>query len=206
MSPRLGELPGDAADLHYRRSGSIGEHHRHLQEQTKEVANVVGAVLGEALRTVAALQQESVAGKHQRRETGKLRFDIAERLGVGIIRHLQSRLGPPGIGAPPRRIQPPRHMTVSVSRAPYWPVNRAAKMHGLWALIRGCRQRLTTAIGALIHGHVEPRQSCFFGCLLTIPPQPARNWPIACASSRALPRRSDARPWWRRSRPFLRPS
>ena len=57
---RLGELAGDAADLHHRQRGGIGEHHRHLQEHAQEVADVVGADivgagLGEALGAVAAL-------------------------------------------------------------------------------------------------------------------------------------------------------
>jgi hypothetical protein len=43
---RLGELAGNAADLHHRRRGRIGEHHRHLQEQAEEIADVVGAMLG----------------------------------------------------------------------------------------------------------------------------------------------------------------
>ena len=104
---RLGELAGDAADLHHRRSRGIGQHHRHLQEQAEEIADVVGAVLGEALGAIAALQQESLAGgdlrqrlfqvarlagKDQRRKSGKLRLDVGQRLGVRIIRHLHNRL------------------------------------------------------------------------------------------------------------------
>ena len=104
---RLGELAGDAADLHHRRGGRIGEHHRHLQEQAEEVADVVGAVLGEAFGAVAALQQESVAGRdlaqrlgqvarlageNQRRKGRQLRLDLGQRGRVGIFRHLQDRL------------------------------------------------------------------------------------------------------------------
>ena len=64
---RLGELAGDAADLHHRHGGGIGQHHRHLQEHAQEVADVVGADvvgarIGEALGAVAALQQETLAG------------------------------------------------------------------------------------------------------------------------------------------------
>ena len=71
---------------------AIGQHHRHLQEDAEEVADVVGAVLGEALGAVAALQQEGLArgdlgqrllqaarlaGKDQRREGRELRLDVA---------------------------------------------------------------------------------------------------------------------------------
>ena len=99
---RLGELPGDAADLHHRHGAGIGQHDRHLQEDAEEIADVVGAVLGEAFGAVAALQQEGlargyprqrlfqVAGlacKNQRRKRGKLRLDIGQCLGIGIIGH-----------------------------------------------------------------------------------------------------------------------
>ena len=112
---RLGELAGDAADLHHRRRRGISEHHRHLQEHAEKVADVVGAVLGEAFGAIAALQQESLAGrdlrqrffqvarlacKNQRRKGRQLRLDIGQRLGVRIIRHLHDRLCAPGIGRP----------------------------------------------------------------------------------------------------------
>ena len=113
---RLGELPGDAADLHHRQRAGIGQHHRHLQQHAEEVADVVGAVLGEALGAVAALQQEGLAGgdprqrllqvarlagKNQRRKGRKLRLDLGQGLGIRIIRHLQHRLVAPAIGRPP---------------------------------------------------------------------------------------------------------
>ncbi len=113
---RLGELAGDAADLHHRHRAGIGQNHRHLQQHAEEVADIVGAVLGKALGAVAALQQEGLAGsnpaerllqvsrlarKHQRRKRGKLRLDIGQRLGVGIIGYLQHRLGAPAVGGPP---------------------------------------------------------------------------------------------------------
>ena len=60
---RLGELAGDAADLDHRQRRREGQHHRHLQEDAKEVADVVGAVLGEAFGAVAAMQQERLAGR-----------------------------------------------------------------------------------------------------------------------------------------------
>ena len=107
---RLGELAGDAADLHHRHRGGIGQHHRHLQEHAQEVADVVGADvvgarIGEAFGAVAALQQETfalgdaaerflevarLAGKHQRR--------IAREL---LLDGLQAPLDP-GIRAPGR--------------------------------------------------------------------------------------------------------
>ena len=59
---RLGELAGDAADLHHRLRAGEGQHHRHLQEHAEEVADVVRAMLGEALGAIAALQQERVSG------------------------------------------------------------------------------------------------------------------------------------------------
>ena len=72
-------------------------------------------MLGKALGAIAALQQEGFAvgnpaqrllqvarltGEHQRGEGRKLRLDVGERLGVGIVGHLQHRLGAPAIGCP----------------------------------------------------------------------------------------------------------
>ena len=71
--PGLGELPGDAPDLHHRRGGGERHHDRHLQEDAKEIANVVGGVLGETLGAVAALKQESLAG----RDFGERPFQLA---------------------------------------------------------------------------------------------------------------------------------
>ena len=60
-------------------------------------------MLGKALGAIAALQQEGLAGrnagqrllqiarlagKHQRRKGRKLRLDVGQGLGVGIIGHL----------------------------------------------------------------------------------------------------------------------
>ena len=113
---RLGELPGDAADLHHRQRAGIGQHHRHLQEHAEEVADVVGAVLGKALGAVAALQQERLArgdarpapssGCGPRRQTPAAeRSRAAPRrrpgLGIRIFRHLLHRLRAPAIGCPP---------------------------------------------------------------------------------------------------------
>ena len=61
---RLGELAGHAAHLHHRLAAGKGQHHRHLQDQAEGVANVIGVELLEALRAIAALQQEGPAGRH----------------------------------------------------------------------------------------------------------------------------------------------
>ena len=113
---RLGELAGNAADLHHRQCTGIGQHHRHLEQDPEKIPDVVGAVLGEAFGTVTTLEQEGlacgntrkrlfqVAGltcKNQRRKRGELRLDIAERLGVGIDGHLLNRPGTPALGGPP---------------------------------------------------------------------------------------------------------
>ncbi len=120
----LGELAGDAADLHHRASRGISQHHRHLQEQAEKIADIVGAVLGETFGAIAALQQKSVAGgdlrqrlfqiarfagKNQRRKGRKLRLDIGKRLRIGIIRHLDDRPRTPGFRVPFRHIGPHRH-------------------------------------------------------------------------------------------------
>ena len=103
---RLGELSGDAADLHHRQRAGIGQHHRHLQQHAEEIADVVGAMFGEAFGAIAALQQEGLAGgyarqrlfqvagltcKNQRRKSGKLRLDIRQCLRIGIFGHLLHR-------------------------------------------------------------------------------------------------------------------
>ena len=112
---RLGELAGDAADLHDRRGRGEGHHHRHLQEDAEEIADVVGRMLGEALGAIAALQQERLArhglaeralelarlaGEHQRGIAGELALDLAERGRVGIDRRLLDRLAPPAFRTP----------------------------------------------------------------------------------------------------------
>ncbi len=78
---RLGELPGDAADLHHRRGRREGQHHRHLQEDAEEIADVVGAVLGEALGAIAALEQESLAGRDLGQRCFRLRASPAKTSG-----------------------------------------------------------------------------------------------------------------------------
>ncbi len=126
---RLGELAGDAADLHHRQRRRVGEHDRHLQEDAQEVANVVGADiigarLGEALRAVAALQQETLAHgdlaerlleiagftcKYERREVRDLLLDSRERGQVWIIGNLQNVLPAPAIARPTLGHDKPLH-------------------------------------------------------------------------------------------------
>ena len=113
---RLGELAGDAADLHHRRTAGIGEHHRHLEEETEEIADVVRRMLGEALGAIAALEQEGLAlgdlgqgalqlagfaRKHQRGKAGELLLDALKRLKVRKGRNLLDRPVSPAVGRPP---------------------------------------------------------------------------------------------------------
>ncbi len=112
---RLGELPGDAADLDHRHRGAEGHDHGHLQEDAEEVADIIGGMLGEALGAIAPLQQEGLAGadlgqrllqlarlagEHQRRKSSDLFFDIGQGRLVRIDGNLQDRLGPPALGRP----------------------------------------------------------------------------------------------------------
>ena len=113
--PRLGELAGDAADLHDRHAARIRQHDRHLQEDAEEIADVVGPVLGEAFGAIATLQQEAIAsrhvgqralqvarltGKYERREGREASFGLGEDGRIGVVRHLNDRLRPPAVGRP----------------------------------------------------------------------------------------------------------
>ena len=112
---RLGELPGDAADLDDRRGRRESHHHRHLQEDAEEISDVVGRMLAETLGAIAALQQERLsrlrlrqralelarlAGENQRRIGGERALRLGERGGLGISRRLRDRLRPPALRAP----------------------------------------------------------------------------------------------------------
>ena len=114
---RLGELPGDAPDLHHGAARREGQHHRHLQEHAEEIANGVRAVLGEAFRAIPALQDKSAPGrnlgevlcqaarlpcKNQRREARKFLLDGRKRSLVGIHRDLLDRFLPPAVRCPTR--------------------------------------------------------------------------------------------------------
>ena len=59
---RLGELAGDATDLHDRHAERVGQHDRHLQDDAQLLTDVDRRELLEALGAVAGLQQERVAG------------------------------------------------------------------------------------------------------------------------------------------------
>ena len=114
---RLGKLAGNAADLHHRLAAGEGQHHRHLQEDAEEIADIVGGMLGEAFGAVAALEQETLAfgdarqlalelprlaRKNQWRIARKLRFDIGQALAILIGRHLLGRLAAPAFRCPGR--------------------------------------------------------------------------------------------------------
>ncbi len=107
---RLGELAGDAADLDHRRFGGKGHNHGHLQEGAEEITDIVGAVFGEAFGAIAALKQESPAGRHvgelalelarlagknQRRIGRQPCLDGGQRVGIGIVGNLHDRLAAP---------------------------------------------------------------------------------------------------------------
>ena len=113
--PRLGELPGDPADLHHRLGAAEGQHDRHLQEHPEEVADIVGAMLGEAFGAIAALQQETLAFadirqlvlqrarftcKNQRRIGAQTGLDRFQCFRVRIGRDLQDRFVPPTVRCP----------------------------------------------------------------------------------------------------------
>src|SRR5215471_11330227 len=111
----LCELASDAAKFHDRQAARIGEHHRHLQEQTEEIADIVRAVFGETLGAIAALEQEGVAGgyarerplqaaglacKHQGRKGRKLPFNLTKPLRMRIGRELGDGFRAPAVECP----------------------------------------------------------------------------------------------------------
>src|SRR3546814_16362793 len=63
---RLRELPGHTTHLHDGKLRRIGQHHRHLKDDAKRVADVVGMELREGYGAIAALQ----IGKASCREKG----------------------------------------------------------------------------------------------------------------------------------------
>ena len=119
---RLGELAGDAADLHHGLGAGEGQDDRHLQEHAEEVADVVRAMLGEAFGAVPALEQERIARgdlgelllqlarltcKNERRKGRETAFDILEQGRVRIGRDLADRLVSPRIRRPFRHCLDP---------------------------------------------------------------------------------------------------
>ena len=56
--PRLGELPGDAADLDDRRAERVREHDGHLEDDAQLLPDVVGGELLERFGAVAGLEEE----------------------------------------------------------------------------------------------------------------------------------------------------
>src|SRR5215475_9037568 len=112
---RFCKLTRNATNLHDRRSRGISQYDRHLQEHAEKIADIVCTVLGKAFGTVSALQQESfafcdsrqllfqvarLARKYEWRKSGKLFFDVKQRLPVRIIRNLLNWLLAPTIRRP----------------------------------------------------------------------------------------------------------
>ena len=81
----LGELAGDAADLHDGNAHRVGEHDRHLEDDAQLLADVVGGEVLEALGAVAGLEQEGVAGRDLG-ETGLQRPGLAGEHQRGVAR------------------------------------------------------------------------------------------------------------------------
>ena len=61
----LGELAGDAADLHRGHARRVGEHDGHLEDDLQLVPDGVGAEGVERLGAVAGLEQERLAVGHR---------------------------------------------------------------------------------------------------------------------------------------------
>ena len=97
---RLGELPGDAADLHRGDTAAVREHDGHLQDDLELVADGVGGERVERLGAVAGLQHEpalfgdrgeclgeaaGLAREHERRDLAQRRQRPVERRGIGPV-------------------------------------------------------------------------------------------------------------------------
>ena len=91
--PRLGELPGDAPDLHDRERGAVREHGRHLEHDLQLLADVDGREVVERLGAFARLEQERAAlgglGEHG--------AQLARLAGENERRH-DRKPGPRGFG------------------------------------------------------------------------------------------------------------
>jgi hypothetical protein len=92
-----------------------GQHHRHLQENTEKITDIVSAVFGETLRAIPALKQKGLAVRHrgelffqlarlacknQRRIGRQLLLGFDQTGGVRIGRNLADRFFAPGIRRP----------------------------------------------------------------------------------------------------------
>ena len=112
---RLGVLTGDAADLDHGSRSGVGQHHRHLQQHAKGLARRFAIERVEALRAIAALQQEGAAGsdlgqllaqrahlavEDERRKLAQLIAHGIEPRRVGVHGHLARRPLAPGGGVP----------------------------------------------------------------------------------------------------------
>jgi hypothetical protein len=111
----LRELASDPSNLHDGRRGGEGHDHRHLQENSEEIADVVGGMFAEALGAISALQQERIACgrlaerllelarfacKNQRRVARELALGLGQRRAIGIGRRLRDGFGAPAIRGP----------------------------------------------------------------------------------------------------------
>ena len=115
----LGELAGDAAELHHRRAAGIGQHHRHLQEHAEEVADGVWRdarrssrrnrrPAAERLRPRPRGRASPSARAPRPRTPAAGRSQAASRPApsaarIGIDRDLLDRLRAPAVWAPTRR-------------------------------------------------------------------------------------------------------
>ena len=110
---RLGELSGDAADLHRGDAAAVGEHDRHLQDDLELVADRVGRERVERLGAVARLEHEAasladrgervgeaarLAGEDQRRHRAQLGEGGIELEGVGPLGLLRGDMFVPAPG------------------------------------------------------------------------------------------------------------
>ena len=140
---RLGELAGNAADLHHRLAAGKGQDHRHLQEDAEEIADIVGGMFGEAFGAIAALEQESpclrrpgpacasACAPRRQKPAAESRPSCFSTIGqaclVVIVRHLHDREFPPAVRCPVGR-----HcvVTPNTKEWAYTPVRRYSSYAG----------------------------------------------------------------------------
>ena len=110
---RLGELAGDAADLHHRRrrrrrsapppsAGTRGRSRgccrRDARRSSRRSRRPAAGRPRPRRPRASGLQLARLTGKDQRREGRELRLDVGQGLRIRIGRHLLDRLGPPALG------------------------------------------------------------------------------------------------------------